>query len=377
MSAAARPQAQEQSAAKRFTRIISDNRVGLLIMITVLFVTIGSLKPMFYSTDFVIAPMLTNIAIFTVIGLAQMMALSVGQMNLAVGGMASAGALATGIVLQRFDAPLVVGIIAGVIAGSLLGALCGLLIARAGVNAFVVTFAMNFALLGLVPTVYSWASPDAAISVDTPGLAELGRQTLDQVCIGAMCGPKGVPVLLLISIVAMILIGALYSRMRVGREILLTGSNDQAALLSGIPVARRLITVHMISGALAALAGIMLGASTGSFTPAIGQDFMLQSFLGPILGGTLLTGGAVSVLGTMLGITLTVVIRQGLLIFQVGVEWLNILLGLILLIALSSDRIRTVVGQRNALRQTLAKPQPPGPGAPPSDAAAAQMESTR
>ena len=77
---------------------------------------------------------------------------------------------------------------------------------------------------------------------------------------------------------------------------------------------------------------------------------MLQSFLGPILGGTLLAGGYVSVIGTFLGITITVVIRQGLLLFGVGIEGLNILLGTILLIALSADRIRSVAGARSRLR---------------------------
>jgi ribose transport system permease protein len=336
--------------SNRLTSVLSDNRVGLLLLIIVLVVLIGSLKPMFFSPAFVIGPMLTSIAIFTVVGLAQMVVLSVGQMNLAVGGMAAIGAMGSAIVFQAFDVPLIVGIAVGLVVGGAVGALCGVLIAYAGVNSFVVTLAMSFALLGLVPAVYSWVSTGNAITVQTPGLAELGRSKLSDLCIGDTCGPDGIPLILFVAVAAMIVIGLLFSKSRVGREILLTGSSDRAALLSAIPVPRRIITVHTLSGMLAALAGFMLGASTGSFTPGIGQEFMLQSFLGPILGGTLLAGGYVSVIGTFLGITITVVIRQGLLLFGVGIEGLNILLGTILLIALSADRIRSVAGARSRLR---------------------------
>ncbi|WP_161490346.1 ABC transporter permease [Agromyces aureus] len=338
----------------RATSLISDNRVGLLLLIVVLVALIGSLKPMFFSPAFVIGPMLTSIAIFTVVGLAQMVVLSVGQMNLAVGGMAAIGAMGSAMIFQAFDVPLIVGILVGLAFGGAVGALCGVLIAYAGVNSFVVTLAMSFALLGLVPAVYSWVSTGNAITVQTPGLAELGRSKLSDLCLGDVCGPDGIPLILFVALAAMIVIGLLFARSRVGREILLTGSNDRAALLSAIPVPRRIITVHTLSGALAALAGFMLGASTGSFTPGIGQEFMLQSFLGPILGGTLLAGGYVSVIGTFLGITLTVVIRQGLLLFGVGIEGLNILLGTILLIALSADRIRSVTGARSRLRSARA-----------------------
>ncbi|MDX6240944.1 MAG: ribose transport system permease protein, partial [Kribbellaceae bacterium] len=99
------------------------------------------------------------------------------------------------------------------------------------------------------------------------------------------------------------------------------------------------------------LAGFMLAVSTGSITATIGEEFMLPSFLGPILGGTLLAGGYVSVVGTLLGTTLTSVIRKGLDLFGVGLESLNIYLGLILLVALSADRIRTVLSDRQEVKK--------------------------
>jgi ribose transport system permease protein len=76
---------------------------------------------------------------------------------------------------------------------------------------------------------------------------------------------------------------------------------------------------------------------------------MIPSFLGPVLGGTLLTGGAVSVIGTLLGTTLTQVIRQGLTLLGIGLESLNVYLGAILLLALSANRIRAMFSERRAV----------------------------
>ncbi|MDO9397323.1 MAG: hypothetical protein Q7T71_12305, partial [Herbiconiux sp.] len=295
----------------------------------------------------VIAPLITSIAIFTVVGLSQLVVMSVGHMNLAIGPMAAFGAMFMGMSYELWNLPLWAGLVIGLVAGAAVGALAGWLIARTGVNSFIVTLAMSFALIGLVPTMYSWLSVGSAFTVKPEGFDLIGRSPFSVLCLGdVVCGSNAVPIIIVPTIVTMVLLGYLFTRTRIGRELLMTGSNVEAAQLSGIPTGRRIVLVHTLSGVLAALAGFLLAASTGSFTPGIGGEFMLQSFVGPILGGTLLAGGYVSITGTLLGITLTLLIRKGLDLFGVGIETLNILLGLILLIALSADRFRSLGGRR-------------------------------
>ncbi|HZE49367.1 MAG TPA: hypothetical protein VE074_07360, partial [Jatrophihabitantaceae bacterium] len=134
------------------------------------------------------------------------------------------------------------------------------------------------------------------------------------------------------------------------REILMTGSNLRAAALSGIPTGRRIVQAHALSGLLAGLAGFLLAANNGAFSANIGDQFLIPSFLGPVLGGTLLAGGAVSVIGTILGATLTEVIQTGLNLLQFQVQDLNVFIGLILLAALSLDRVRHVLAERRGAR---------------------------
>jgi ribose transport system permease protein len=326
-----------------------SQRIGLILVIAALIVLFGSLRAAFLDQQLTIFPLLRDIATLTVVGLAQLAVLSIGHMNLAVGRMAAFSAMFTGLAYQDWHFPLYAGLALGLAVGAGIGALTGWIITATGVNSFVVTLAMDFALLGLVSLVYSEFTTMAAFTVKPAGMAELRRYSLADVCLGPICGSAAIPQLMLFALVAMGLVGYLYGRTRLGRELLLVGSNITAAELSGIPAQRRVITAHALSGTLAALAGFMLAVTSGSFTADIGSDFMIPSFLGPVLGGTLLTGGVVSIVGTLLGTSLVQVIHQGLTTLGIGLENLNIYLGVILLLALSTDRIRATVSTRRTV----------------------------
>ncbi|MFG2627553.1 ABC transporter permease [Streptomyces sp. NPDC048473] len=329
-----------------------NQRLGLLVLIVVLCALFGVLRPAFLDERLVLFPLLRDIATLTVVALAQMVVLSVGHMNLAVGRMAAFGALFAGFGYDRLGLSLPLGLLLCLFAGAAIGALTGWIIARTGVSSFVVTLAMDFALLGLVSLLYSALTENAAFTTRPSGLAELRSYSLADICVGPVCGSPAVPQMIQFTVLALAGLGFLYGCTRLGRELLLTGANPAAAELSGIPTSRRVILAHTMSGLLAALAGFMAAVGTGTFRASIGDDFMLPSFLGAVLGGTLLTGGVVSVIGALLGTSLVGVIRKGLDLLGVGLESLNIYLGCVLLLALSADRVRTVVSYRKVVRST-------------------------
>ncbi|MFF1736761.1 ABC transporter permease [Streptomyces sp. NPDC058247] len=329
-----------------------NQQLGLLVLVVALAALFGALRPAFFNAQFSLFPLLSDISTLTVVALAQMVVLSVGHMNLAVGRMASFGAMFAGLGYDRLHLPLALGLLLCLIAGTAIGALAGWVIARTGVSSFVVTLAMDFALLGLVSLLYGALTDNAAFTSTPAGMAELRSYSLADICAGPVCGSDAVPQLAQFTVLALIGLGFLYRYTRTGRELLLTGANPAAAELSGIPTRRRIVTAHALSGLLASLAGFMAAVSTGSFRASIGGEFMLPSFLGAVLGGTLLTGGVVSVLGALLGTSLVDVIRKGLDLLGVGLESLNIYLGGVLLLALSADRIRNVVSYRKVVRST-------------------------
>jgi ribose transport system permease protein len=325
----------------KLKKIFNDQRVVLTLLTIALFIFFGLRNSAFFNVDFVIYPLLRDGATITVIGLAQLCVLSIGHLNLAVGRMAAVSALVAGASYQYWGLTLVQGAILGVLAGALLGAITGWIIVKSQVNAFIVTLAMDFALLGLVTFIYvTFTGATAAFTTKPAGMDYWRSKSLKDFCVAGICGPKSIPMMLLPAIICLILVSFMFSRTRLGRELLSTGSNLRAAKLSGIPVENRVMTAHIFSGTLAGIGGLMLAYTNGSFTAAIGSQVMLPSFLGPVLGGTLLAGGAVAVLGTFIGTMMTLVIRQGLSVQGIGLETLNIALGLVLLLALSVGQIQ-------------------------------------
>lgn len=324
----------------------ANQQFGLLLLLIGLLTLFRVLRPVFFHQDLILFPLVRDICLFTIVGFAQMVVLSIGQMNLAVGRMAAFSAMVMGIGFDVLHLPLVIGAMLGLIAGAGIGTLVGWIIVRTGVTAFVVTLSLDFALLGLIPVVYTATTDNAAYTTKPAGMETFRTGSLADISIFGVSGPKIVPHMVWLTVVAVMIVWYIYRRTRLGREILLTGANPIAAELSGVPTGRRIIFVHAMSGTLAGLAGLMSAMITGSIKASVGSGFMLPSFVGPILGGTPLTGGFVSIVGTVIGSSIMLVIRKGLDVMGVGLEYLNIWLGAILLVAISTDRVRSFLHGR-------------------------------
>jgi ribose transport system permease protein len=350
MSVATAPEKTEETQRKPARIPLWANpRIGLIVLLILLVVLFSSLRPAFLDTRLTLVPLQSDISVYLVVGLSQLMVLSLGHMNLAVGRMAATSAFAMGLVHDKLGFSLVPSLVTGLIVGALLGALAGLIISRTGVNSFVVTLAMDFALVGLITILYTTVTDGVAFPDQPAGMGALRFDTFADYCAGNVCGPR-IPLVVPFAVVAAVLVGVLFRFSRLGREILMTGSNIKAAELSGIPTKNRIVQAHALSGLVAALAGFLLAANNGAFSASLGDQFLLPSFLAPVLGGTLLAGGAVSVLGTVLGATITQVIYKGLNLLQFQFDQLQLYIGLVLLAALPLDRVRHVIAERRGAK---------------------------
>ncbi len=140
-----------------------------------------------------------------------------------------------------------------------------------------------------------------------------------------------------ITVLVIILMAIFLYRMIAGRQLLAVGGNANAAETSGIPVKRMVILAHVISGVLAAIAGMLWSAQLGSAQPMIGQTWMLPSFAVPIIGGVALSGGSVSLRGTVLAAFLIAIINNALVHLQVDPYYVQFLLGLLILAAVGLE----------------------------------------
>ena len=272
-----------------------------------------------------ILSLLQSVAIFVLIGLAQMSALSLGQFNLAVGAMGCLSAIMMGLFMQVLGLPFIVAVILGLGIAMLAGAIQGLIIAKSGISPFIITLALLSVFTGIATVITMGDSYN-----DLPVIIQnISRMQF---------GP--VPLTFLISVAICAIAFIVFKYTNIGRRLQAVGANPRAAQFSGINVANTVIMGHTISGLFAGLAAFIQICKFNSAQLAIGSDWMMTSFVVAVLGGTLLSGGKISVVGTLLGSLLMVFIINALGLWRVNTYMFQTIMGLVLLGAYEIDRAR-------------------------------------
>jgi ribose transport system permease protein len=305
-------------------RLETAPQFGLLAVIAALF-GLFALKQPGYISAFNLFALGRSLAVDVVIGFSQMVVLSTGGMNLSVGSIGVCGVMFSGYLLQTLGLPAPIAFLLALALAGALGWLNGFTIVKSGVNSFVVTLASANLFSGAM-LILTRAEP---INRLPPIVSAIGSYRV----LGLVS-----PVLLAAIMVSVLLF--IFFRYSVyGREMLATGANPRASAMSGILVDRSIVLSHTLSGLLAGMAGLMVVARVGAAVPSVGgDDWLLPSFLGPVLGGVALGGGFVSVFGTLLGAALVTVIRSGLLVLDIGNFWLQLFPGLFLFAAVLLQR---------------------------------------
>ncbi len=309
------------------------DRFGLLTVVLISWLIFAVFADGFIS-DFNIFSVGRAVAVSVVIGLAQMVVIATGGMNISVGAIGGVAAMFTGWLLEGWGLPVPIAILGGVGMGAALGAINGIIIVKTGINSFIITLGTSSVFSGLMYV----ATKVQAFRNLPPAFIDLGQTRW-----------LGLSPLVWAMIVTAVALWFLYRGTRLGREMLATGANPRAARLSGIPVNRIIAMTHVLSGALAGLAGVMLLLRIGSAIPTIGSDWVLPSFAAPAIGGTLLSGGVVSVVGTFVGGLLLATIGNGLTLLNIPSFWVELTTGLVLLVAVLLDRVRTVAVTRSRM----------------------------
>jgi ribose transport system permease protein len=323
------PARQRNSA---LMRLALSNEFGLLVLIVLAFGIFAASLPGFTS-PFSLFTIGRQIGIDTMIGLAMMALIVTGGLDLSVGAIGVCAAMVFGFLAQMMGVPLPLAIPMAILFGAGLGFINGYTVVRSGVHSFIITLASMSIFFGVM----IFLSKAQAFNELPATVQQLGKMR-----VGGM-----VSVLLLVTLAVCAALSIFYRFTVLGRRMLAAGANPRAAELSGIRTGRVIIYCHMLTGALAAFAGLMLTARTGAAVPSmaghLGQDWLLPAFLAPVLGGTLLSGGRVSVVGTLLGATFVTIMTSGLLLMRVGEFWILACLGLMLLLAVLADRFRQQV----------------------------------
>ncbi len=252
-----------------------------------------------------------------------------GGIDLSLGTGMALCAVISGVLIVNAGWPVPLGVLGAVLFGGLIGFVNGLNIALLRLPPFIATLAMMLVAQGLA-LVISHSAP--IYFSDAPSYTKISTGNL----IPGFSLPNAVLVLAVLAIVAAVLL----NKTILGRYTYSIGSNEEATALSGINVRKWKIIVYTLAGLFIGLAGVLISARLGSAQPATGTGYELQAIAAVVIGGTSLSGGKGSIVGTVIGALIISVLNNGLQIMSIPQEWQNVILGCVILIAVYADMAR-------------------------------------
>ena len=289
-------------------------------------------SPNFLQTDNLVA-ILQATAVNGVLAIACTFVIITAGIDLSVGTLMTFCAVMAGVVLTYLGLPLWLGVLTAIASGALCGWVSGMLIAKLKIPPFIATLGMMMLLKGL-SLVISGTKP--IYFNDTPGFSDISQESLIGLLLPALPIPNAVLILFLVAIAAALLLG----KTLLGRYTFALGSNEEAVRLSGVNVDFWKVVVYATSGAICGIAGLLIASRLNSAQPALGQGYELDAIAAVVIGGTSLSGGAGTILGTIIGAFIMSVLTNGLRILSVAQEWQTVVTGAIIILAVYADILR-------------------------------------
>jgi ribose transport system permease protein len=269
---------------------------------------------------------------FSVIGIAtigMLLVFAAGDIDFSIGAEIGLAAVIAGrIVFYHPGTPDVAIFAATIATGLLFGFVNGLIVAKLKFNPFIATLATSYIGRGLIIIV----SENRNLSGFSANLIALGEGKV-----------FGIPVLVLIFAVAALAWSWVLTKTVFGRQLFAIGGNASAARLSGVPVDRIRILAFVSCGGMGGLAGFLLVCRLGVAEQSIGVGYEMDAIAAAVIGGVSIFGGTGSVIGVVIGTAAMAVIRNGLVLMQVGAMWQLLATGTVIVIAIAIDGIRRKV----------------------------------
>jgi ribose transport system permease protein len=302
----------------RIIDLMKMQPIWIFVLVCIVFFSVSS--PYFFDLNN-FSNILVQASTIGLIALGMTFVMINGNIDLSVGAtVALAASLAVGL---QPDLGIIGAVSVGLMSGIMIGALNGIIAWKTGVDAFIVTLG---AMIGVRGLVFIYTDEQSFYAFDL-AYSDFGASEI-----------FSMPVLALIFIFLTIVAHLLLKYTIHGRNVFAVGGNRVAAKEAGIRVGPHMLINFILVGFLAALSGILLSTQMGASTPNLGRNYELWTITAVVLGGTRLTGGYGSIIGTLGGVLAIAILRNGMNLLQVPSFYVLIILGSILIIVLFIDK---------------------------------------
>lgn len=295
--------------------------------LVVLFIIFSVLSPNFEKFDNIVGILLAA-AVNGVLAVGVNFVVITGGIDLSIGTVMTLSSVITGVFISYWGLPIPIGILGGLVTGALIGLINGTTVARLKMPPFIATLGMMMITRGL-SLVISGTKP--IYFSNTPSFRYISMGIF-----------MGLPNAVLIFFITALVGSLILSKTILGRYTYALGSNEEAARLSGIKVDQWKMAIYSLAGFFSGLAGILMASRLNSAQPALGQGYEMDAIAAAVIGGTSLSGGEGTILGTVIGAFIISTLTKGLRILGVPQEWQMVVTGAgaIVIFAVYTDSLR-------------------------------------
>lgn len=337
-------QAKKQSGAGAngdgfsIAKLLLEGRAFFALIVII--VVFSLLSPYYFSVANFLT-MASHVAIFGILAIGMLLVILNAGIDLSVGSTLGLAGVVAGFLMQGVTLPWLgvilypsvwVVVVLTCALGAFVGLVNGALIARFNVPAFVATLGVMYMARGVALLMTSGLTYN-----NLGGKPELGNTGFDRLGFDRLFGiPTGVVVLAVLAILGSLLL----NRTAFGRWLYASGGNERAAELSGVPVKFVQITVYVLSGICAAIAGLILSSQLTSAGPTAGNTYELTAIAAVVIGGASLMGGRGNMRGTMLGAFVIGFLSDGLVIIGISAYWQTVFTGAVIVLAVLLNAVQ-------------------------------------
>ncbi len=301
---------------------IDVRELTLLFMIAVIVIVMANLNPYFLSFSNFRA-LSVGMAPTAIIVIGMAILLASGGFDLSVGSvMALSSTVVAMLMLAGYSIP--VAVFCSLVLGAAVGFCNGLMVTSLGINPLIATLGTMSIARGIALVLTEGFS----LSSLPAEFGWIGKSSI-----------AGIPALVLLTLVLILVFDLAVRHTRFFRQVYFIGANEKAAMLSGIHVSRVRIIAYVLTGALAALAGVLLASRLMSGTPTAGNGIELQVLAAAVIGGASLRGGEGTILGAFLGVVFVALINNSMTMLAVSIYWQMIVIGAVLVCAVALDML--------------------------------------
>ncbi len=323
---------KEVSGFSWVTQKLKDFReLNLLLIIAVVSIVMSFASPYFLTWGNIEA-MLLSFSTEGIVVIGMTIMLIVGGIDISVGSVMCLAMVIPGqLFLMGWD-PWTASLV-GLLSAVIIGMLIGFFVTKVGLNHFIITLAFMGIVRG-ASLVVTKGTPLSLYSLPD-SFKFIGQGKI-----------LGIPFVIILFFIIVIICDFMLRKSTVLRKVFYTGSNEKAAMFSGINTKRVKFWVSVLCSSLTGLAGIIFMARFGAATPTFGLGLEMTAISGAVIGGASLNGGKGTVLGSILGISLLAIVTGSMILLDVNVYWQDLIKGMILVGAISIDSLSQMRKQK-------------------------------